>query len=259
MTHPQTFGGCMWLCWIIVCLLTIEGVKQRTPSLLPHNSGPEPPPSFPFQPSINTPPTGSQQTATSEEVLLVPCRRATKQALLSAGEHAGMNVRPNTASSLPLCLPFCVSPPIPPCLPLNSLPLFVFHQKESWNLSGLFFSISWPSACFQSPGVAEHGVIFQKNTGGLLGHGGWVEGREADTAGVMLCHVWRFSSFKPVGQSVSCQSKTFLHICPSPERNFYIFCIRENFFCYKMISRIIYYITSCPAMTTTYGKIITFF
>ncbi|KAM7409663.1 hypothetical protein PAMA_001250 [Pampus argenteus] len=40
--------------------------------------------SFPTFHTTNAPPTRLQQTATSEEVLLVPCRRATKQAFPSA-------------------------------------------------------------------------------------------------------------------------------------------------------------------------------
>lgn len=57
LTHPQSFGECMWLCGIIACLLTIEGVKQRTTSLLLHDHNTLGPHHyfFPFPTPTNTP------------------------------------------------------------------------------------------------------------------------------------------------------------------------------------------------------------
>lgn len=89
LTHCLTFGEWMWLCGILTCLLTTEGVKHRTTSLLlhDHNACGLHHPLFLL--SIHR-----QQTATSEEVLLAVCQRARKQALLSASECADMNLRP---------------------------------------------------------------------------------------------------------------------------------------------------------------------
>ena len=71
-----------------------RGVKHRTTSLV--KSGPHHHP----LPLFNPPPAHPTQTATSEEVLLVLCRRAAKQALLSAGELTGMNLSPNNPPEL---------------------------------------------------------------------------------------------------------------------------------------------------------------
>lgn len=66
---------------------------------------------------------------------------------------------------------------------------------------------------FKAQVLAREGVIFQKNTwmAGSWGRRVGVE-REVEGAGLRrLAHVWMFSSFKPVGQSVSCQSDKKTH------------------------------------------------
>lgn len=89
-THPPTFGKWIWICEIMSCFL---------PKLRRSNSGQTP--SYFTATSHWTsvffafvklppplPPAGLQQTATSGEILLVLCRRPTKQAPLLDGDKA---------------------------------------------------------------------------------------------------------------------------------------------------------------------------
>lgn len=216
ITHSHGFAEGMWLCGITACLLPIDGVKQRTTSLLPHDHNPldlhhhqcyhhllpSPRPD---------PPTGSQQTATSEEVVLVPCRRATKQAA------QGANTPPLTSVS-PSSLLFH---------PLKSLPRLFFNEKKAETCQVCFSPSFGQVPAFKAQVLASTESSFRKTWGGSLGHGGGVEGSggggwTGGGGGGGGWHGWILmstsgldvSSSKPVGRSVSRQSNCHKHIPP---------------------------------------------
>lgn len=184
----------------------------------PPVKSPLPPPPTPSHRCVPHPPTSLQQTATSEEVLLVPCRRAIKQALLSDGERAGMTLRPNSPRL----------PTILTSLPLSASPSVSFYSYRS-TLS-LFFTerkAETSSVCFPcSPGqvpvfkaqvLANRESSFRKTPSGLSGHRGGV-GRWAGAVGRRtrldfdVSLLWMLSPFKPVRRSVTCQSNSQQHI-----------------------------------------------
>lgn len=198
ITHSQGFAEGMWLSGITACLLPIDGVKQRTTSLLPHDHNPldlhhhhhyhhllpSPRPN---------PPTGSQQTATSEEVLLVPCRRATKQA--AQGPNTPPPPTPLTSVS-PSSLLFH---------PLKSLPV-CFSMKRKLKPVGFVFLLLLAKCLLLKPRCwqarshlsekheVDHSAMGEEWRGVGVGAGqGVAVGVGADTAGFWCLHqVWMF-------------------------------------------------------------------
>lgn len=169
LTHPRSLGEYMWLCGIIACLLTIEGVKQRTTSSLlsdRNTLGPQ----HHVLPLSNPHPHTTSPTANcyfrGSPAGPVPKANKTSSPLSWWACRDEYEAKHHSTSRSCLSLYSSLSALIP----------FVFHLKESWNLSGLFFSFSWLSAYFSGPGVGEKGVIFQKNTrwiAGSWGRSGW--------------------------------------------------------------------------------------
>lgn len=186
ITHSKTFGEGMWLCGIMACLLPINRVKQRTTSLLLHDHNPLglyhhllPNP----QPN---PPTGSQQTATSEEVLLVPCRRTAKQAILG----------PNTPSSARLSLssPLCLS--IYSSVPPSQLsPCLFFIERKPETCRVCFPPPLGQVPAFTAQVLANRESSFRKTWGRSFGHGGWGGVGEGGLHGWMLMSLWSLDVF----------------------------------------------------------------
>lgn len=125
----------------------------------------------------------------------------------------------------PSSSPLCVYSSIPPTQLFSPCLFFIERKAETCRVC---FSPLGQVSAFKAQVLLNRESSFRKTRGWSLGHERGVEGREADTAGSgCVCHVWMFSSFKLVWQSVSCQSnsqknillcwrKAFLdNICPS--------------------------------------------
>lgn len=198
LTHPQIFGGCMWLCGIIASLLTIEGVKQRTTSLLLHDHNTLGPHHyfFPF-PTPNL--THSKQLLQRKSCWSRAEGQQNKlfsQLVSMQGwiwgqtpPHPHISVCLSLYSSLSVLFPVCFSfkgklKPLRFVFLLFLAECLLFRPRCWW--TGSHLSEKHEVDC-RAMGKRWMGARLT-----------WLDFVWRPS------HVWMFSSFKPVGQSVSC-------------------------------------------------------
>ena len=155
----------MWLCGITACLLTIEGVKQRTtffpfPALHHHQHHPQAHSKLLLQRKSCRSCVEGQQN------------RLLSQPVSGQGWIWGGGTPPHPH----LCV--CVSPHILLRPSLSSLSLCLFFIERKAETCWVCFSPSLgPEPTFKAQVLVSRESSFRKTRGGSPGHGGGVEGR----------------------------------------------------------------------------------